>query len=159
MDRHIYDNTKEPTMRELDAKDREILAILSKEARIPLKTLAGRIGLSRSATGERVANLEKNGVIRGYRADIGQIDKNVIRAMILVSLTRTPALGLLDELARHAEVRRVSSVSGQLDLIVEVEVPTIDRLNSLRDLIATHETVEDLTTAIVLRRDIERETV
>ncbi|MBJ6721221.1 Lrp/AsnC family transcriptional regulator [Bacillus sp. PR5] len=159
MDRYIYGSTKEPTMRELDAKDREILAILSKEARIPLKTLAGRIGLSRSATGERVANLEKNGVIRGYRADIGQIDKNVIRAMILVSLKRTPALGLLDELARHAEVRRVSSVSGQLDLIVEVEVPSIDRLNSLRDLIATHETVEDLTTAIVLRRDIERETV
>lgn len=74
MDRYIYGSTKEPTMRELDAKDREILAILSKEARIPLKTLAGRIGLSRSATGERVANLEKNGVIRGYRADIGQID-------------------------------------------------------------------------------------
>ncbi len=52
-------STKERTMRELDQKDREILAILSKEARIPLKTLAGRIGLSRSATGERVANLEK----------------------------------------------------------------------------------------------------
>ncbi len=51
MDRYIYGSTKEPTMRELDAKDREILAILSKEARIPLKTLAGRIGLSRSATG------------------------------------------------------------------------------------------------------------
>lgn len=50
------------------------------------------------------------------------------------------ALGLPDELARRAEVRRVSSVSGQLDLTVEVEVPTIDRLNSLRDLIATHET-------------------
>lgn len=46
MNRHIYGSTKEPTMRELDAKDREILAILSKEARIPLKTLAGRIGLS-----------------------------------------------------------------------------------------------------------------
>ncbi len=81
-------------MRELDAKDREILAILSREARIPLKTLAGRIGLSRSATGERVVNLERSGIIRGYRADIGQIDSNIIRAMILVSLKRTPALGL-----------------------------------------------------------------
>jgi hypothetical protein len=35
-------------------------------------------------------------------------------------------------------------------------VPSIDRLNTLRDLIATHTGVEDLTTAIVLRRDIER---
>ncbi len=145
-------------MRELDAKDREILAILSKEARIPTKTLAGRIGLSRSATGERVANLEKSGVIRGYRADIGEVDANLIRAMLLVSLKRTPALGLVDELARHAEVRRVSSVSGQLDLVVEVETATIDRLNRLRDVIATDDTVEDLTTTIVLRREIDRDT-
>ena len=45
-------------MRELDAKDRDILAILSKEARVPLKALAARIGLSRSATTERVELLE-----------------------------------------------------------------------------------------------------
>ncbi|MCX2698181.1 Lrp/AsnC family transcriptional regulator [Ochrobactrum chromiisoli] len=144
-------------MRELDAKDREILAILSKEARIALKTLAGRIGLSRSATSERVTNLEKSGVIRGYRADIGEIDPNVIHATFLINLRRTPAHELLDILARHPEVRRVSSVSGQLDLIVELETGSIDGLNRVRDLIAVHETVEDLTTAIVLRRDIDRE--
>jgi len=69
---------------------------------------------------------------------------------------RTPSLGILDELARYPEVRRVSSVSGQLDLVVEVEVPSIDRLNTLRDLVASHQGVDDLTTAIVLRRDIER---
>lgn len=143
-------------MRELDAKDRDILSILSKEARIPLKTLAGRIGLSRSATSERVALLEKSGVIRGYRADIGQIDKGLVSAYLLVTLVRTPSLGILDQLARFAEVRRVSSVSGQLDLIVEVEASSIDRLNTLRDAIASHESVEDLTTSIVLRRDIER---
>jgi len=144
-------------MRELDAKDREILAILSKEARIALKTLAGRIGLSRSATSERVTNLEKSGVIRGYRADIGEIDANVIRATLLITLKRTPAHALLDILARHTEVRRVSSVSGQLDLIAELEAASIDGLNRVRDLIAGHEQVEDLTTAIVLRRDIDRD--
>ncbi|MGG6897649.1 MULTISPECIES: Lrp/AsnC family transcriptional regulator [Rhizobium] len=144
-------------MRDLDAKDREILEILSKEARIAVKALAGRIGLSRSATSERVTNLERSGVIRGYRADIGEIDANVIRAILLVSLKRTPALGLLDLLARHTEVRRVSSVSGQLDLVVELEAASINDLNQVRDLIASHETVEDITTAVVLRRDIDRE--
>jgi DNA-binding Lrp family transcriptional regulator len=144
-------------MRELDAKDREILEILSKEARIALKTLAGKIGLSRSATSERVTNLERSGVIRGYRADIGEIDAHVIRAILLVSLKRTPALGLLDVLARNTEVRRVSSVSGQLDLIVELEASSIDALNHVRDMIAVHEAVDDITTAVVLRRDIDRE--
>jgi DNA-binding Lrp family transcriptional regulator len=145
-------------MRGLDSKDREILEILSKEARIALKTLAGRIGLSRSATSERVTSLERSGVIRGYRADIGEIDANVIRAILLVSLRRTPALDLLDLLARNTQVRRVSSVSGQLDLVIELESTSIDGLNQVRDLIASHETVEDITTAVVLRRDIDRET-
>lgn len=144
-------------MRDLDGKDREILEILSKEARIAVKALAGRIGLSRSATSERVTNLERSGVIRGYRADIGEIDANVIRAILLVSLKRTPALGLLDLLARHTEVRRVSSVSGQLDLVVELEAASINDLNQVRDMIASHETVDDITTAVVLRRDIDRE--
>lgn len=143
-------------MRELDAKDRNILSILSKEARIPLKALAGRIGLSRSATSERVAHLEKIGVIRGYRADIGQMDKGLVSAFLLVTLVRTPSIGILDQLARFPQVRRVSSVSGQLDLIVEVETSSIDTLNSLRDSIAGHDGVEDLTTSIVLRRDIDR---
>lgn len=143
-------------MRELDAKDRNILSILSKEARIPLKALAGRIGLSRSATSERVAHLEKIGVIRGYRADIGQMDKGLVSAFLLVTLVRTPSIGILDQLARFPQVRRVSSVSGQLDLIVEVETSSIDSLNSLRDSIAGHDGVEDLTTSIVLRRDIDR---
>lgn len=144
-------------MRELDATDREILTILSRDARIALKALAARIGLSRSATSERVTNLERSGVIRGYRADIGEINANVIRAILLVSLKRTPANQLLDLLAEHPEVRRVSSVSGELDLIVEIEAGNIDGLNRVRDWVANYETVDDLTTAVVLRRNIDRE--
>lgn len=144
-------------MRDLDTKDREILEILSKEARIALKALAARIGLSRSATSERVINLERNGVIRGYRADIGEIDAHVIRAILLVNLKRTPAISLLDLLAQNSQVRRVSSVSGQLDLVIEIESRTIDDLNRVRDAVASHESVEDITTAVVLRRDIDRQ--
>ena len=157
MDRHMNAHANRNVMQKLDAKDREILAILSRDGRIAHKTLAGHVGLSRSATSQRVANLEKSGIIRGYRADIGEIDTNVLHAILLINLKRTPALELLDVLARHAEVRRVSSVSGQLDLVVELETSTIDNLNHLRDLLAAHESVEDLTTAIVLRRDIDRD--
>lgn len=144
-------------MRELDDTDRQILTILAKDARIPVKTLAAQVGLSRSATSERVANLERAGVIRGYRADIGEINANAIRAFLLVRLKRTPANQLLDLLAQHAEVRRVSSVTGELDLVVEIEAGNIDAVNRVRDLIANYEMVDDLTTAVVLRRNIDRE--
>lgn len=139
-----------------DEIDRTILAILSREARIPMKTLAARVGLSRSAATERVARLERTGTIRGYRADIGQLEEGTFEAFLLVTLKRTPSLGVLDTLAGFPEVRRVSSLSGQLDLIAEVRVGSINALNELRNAIAGHDAVEDLTTSIVLRREFER---
>ena len=111
----------------------------------------------RAAQRVNASPILKKAAIRGYRADIGEIDANVIRAALLINLRRTPAHELLDLLARHPEVRRVSSVSGQLDLIVELEAGSIDGLNRVRDLLAGHDIVEDLTTAIILRRDIDRE--
>ena len=143
-------------MQGTDTIDRTILSILTREARIPMKSLAGRIGLSRSATTERVTRLEKAGIIRGYRADIGQLDDGQIQAFLLVTLKRTPSIGVLDRLAGFSAVRKVSSVSGQLDLVVEVEVGSINALNEMRNEVATMDNVEDLTTSIVLRRDIER---
>ncbi|TCN33011.1 Lrp/AsnC family transcriptional regulator [Sinorhizobium americanum] len=143
-------------MQNIDATDRQILSILSREARIPMKSLAGRIGLSRSATTERVTRLEKAGLIRGYRADIGQLEEGEIEAFLLLTLKRTPSLGVLDSLAGFSSVRRVSSVSGQLDLVVEVRVASINALNDLRNEVAQLENVDDLTTSIVLRREIER---
>lgn len=143
-------------MQDIDAIDRTILSILSREARIPMKTLAGRIGLSRSAATERVARLEKSGVIRGYRADIGQLDEGTIEFILLVTLRRTPALNVLDRLAGFPAVKRVSSVSGQIDLVVEASVGSVNALNEFRNAVATMEEVEDLTTTIVLRRDIDR---
>ena len=143
-------------MQDIDATDQKILTILTHEARIPMKPLAGRVGLSRSATSERVARLEKNGVIRGYRADIGLLDDAALQAF-LITLKRTPSISILDILAGLPAVRKVSSVSGQLDLVVEVEVASINALNEIRNKIAEIENVEDLTTSIVLRREILRD--
>lgn len=42
-------------MKDLESIDRQILTILSREARIAVKALAGRVGLSRSATSERIS--------------------------------------------------------------------------------------------------------
>ncbi len=64
-----------------DAIDRQIIAILSKEARIPIKTLAARINLSRSATSERITRLENNGPFEV----IGQISE------VLIPLTSRPS--------------------------------------------------------------------
>jgi DNA-binding Lrp family transcriptional regulator len=54
----------------LDKKDNLILAMLARNARTPMTEMAKRLGISNTATKKRIGRLEKNGIIRGYRADV-----------------------------------------------------------------------------------------
>jgi Lrp/AsnC family leucine-responsive transcriptional regulator len=49
-----------------DEIDRSILSILTADARISLKALSARVGLSSPGTAERLKRLEERGVIDGY---------------------------------------------------------------------------------------------
>ena len=55
-------------MARLDAKDSEILSVLERDGRITNLALAAKVGLSPSACLRRVQDMEKAGVITGYRA-------------------------------------------------------------------------------------------
>lgn len=140
-------------MRPLDDKDRRILELLREDARLPLKALAAKVGLARSSLRDRMARLESDGVIRGYRAEIVSPAAGV-SAYLFVRLKRTPALNLIDALRRMSAVRSCASLTGDIDLLIELAVATPEELNAARDRIAGHEAVADLTTSIVLNRNI-----
>jgi len=140
-------------MRPLDDKDRVILESLRADARLPLKTLAVKVGLARSTLRNRLSRLEADGVIRGYHADIADSGPSV-SACLFVRLKSTPAPGLTALLRRMPEVRSCTSLTGDIDLLVELSTATTDRVNALRDRISSHEQVADLTTSIVLNRNI-----
>ncbi|MBL1097511.1 Lrp/AsnC family transcriptional regulator [Streptomyces coffeae] len=54
----------------LDATDWSILSELQQDGRLPITELSRRVGLSASATTDRVKRLESLGVITGYRAEV-----------------------------------------------------------------------------------------
>ena len=70
----------------MDKLDRSILSILQENARISNVDLADRIGLSASACLRRVAQLEKDGLITGYHANLSleQLGHSVL---VLVNIT------------------------------------------------------------------------
>lgn len=140
-------------MRPLDDKDRQILDLLRADARLPLKTLAAKVGLARSTLRDRLSRLEADGVIRGYRADIEDGGSNVA-AYLFIRLKATPALDLIAFLKRMPEVRSCASLTGDVDLLVELAAGTTERVNAARDRISSHAAVADLTTSIVLNRNI-----
>jgi DNA-binding Lrp family transcriptional regulator len=139
--------------RPLDDKDRKILDLLRQDARLPLKALAARVGLARSSLRDRLSRLETDGVIRGYRADIAPPASGV-SAYLFIRLKRTPALDLIAALRATPEVRACASLTGDIDLLVELAAPSTDQVNAVRDRISSHDSVADLTTSIVLNRNI-----
>ena len=54
----------------LDEIDRAILTCLTQDARVSLKVLSARVGLTSPSTAERVKRLEERGVIQGYGARV-----------------------------------------------------------------------------------------
>src|SRR5687767_2525359 len=57
-------------LHDLDAKDREILALLEADGRRPNSEIARLTGLSAPTVAERIARLRDIGVIRGFTVDI-----------------------------------------------------------------------------------------
>ncbi len=55
-------------MIEVDSINARILRILERDGRIPNMDLAERVGLSPSACLRRVQEMERRGIIKGYRA-------------------------------------------------------------------------------------------
>ena len=138
----------------MDAIDRQIVAMLRGNARVPLKTVAATVGLARSSVRGRLSKLEAAGTIGGYHARI--VDEGGIAAILQLRLARTPSPDIVAAVTGMAEVARCYSVSGEIDLLIELEAPDAARLNAARDRIALIAGVEDTTTALILKRDKDR---
>lgn len=136
----------------VDDIDRRILELLQQDASRPIKALAGAVHLSRSAVRERIARLQTTGVIRRYTIDVAP-PPGALTAVLLVKLVRTPAPATIRRIVACPEVFRCSSLSGEIDLLVEVAASDIAAINRIRDMVADDPGVADVVTSIVLNQD------
>lgn len=135
----------------MDSIDRQIIAQLRANARLPLKTIAANVGLARSSVRERISRLEMSGVLLGYHARIE--DAGRISAILHLRLAKTPAPATVAAIVAMGEVGRCYSLSGEIDLMVEIDASDATALNAARDRIANLPDVVDTITAFILKRD------
>jgi Lrp/AsnC family leucine-responsive transcriptional regulator len=138
----------------IDAIDRKILRELTVDARLPIAELARRIGLSPSATAERLRSLESLEIIRGYRADIN------LRAL---GLTTTAFVRLTCEGTRYKPflkflptldaVQECHHLTGNDAFLLKV---VLSSMTELEDLIEKLLPYGSPTTSMVLSTPLER---
>lgn len=136
----------------MDDIDRQLLQMLREDASRPLKTLAAAVSLSRSSVRDRIARMETDGVIRRYTIDTQPIDVG-LTVILLVRLARTPDPEVVRAVVSTPEVARCYSLSGDIDLLVELAGTDTSALNRVRDRIALLPGVVDVVTSLVLNRD------
>ncbi len=122
----------------LDEIDSKILTALQHDGRLSNKELAAQVGLSPSACLARVRGLEKDGTIRGYRAEVDPRSLGIhLMALVAVRLAgHSPEAlaGLSESLRERREVVAIYYLSGADDFLVHVAARDSDHL---RDLLPT----------------------
>jgi len=137
--------------------DRALIALLRDNARASTAELARRLGVSRTTVQSRLERLEKSGVIAGYSVRLSpDYEKNLVRAHILVTALPKLSASVEAVLRRIPEVRTLHSISGNFDMIIVVEAPSVRDLDALIDRIGALDGVERTLSSIILSTRIER---
>ncbi len=116
-------------MKKFDQIDRHILTELQEHGRMPIVELANRINLTKTPCAERVRRLERDGVIRGYRAELDPepLDAGFVM-VVLVTLAQTSAnaLELFNAAVRRIpEIQTCYLVAGNFDYLLLVRTSDI----------------------------------
>ncbi len=144
---------------DLDIVDRKIVEQLLADARVPIATLALRVGLSRHAIRHRIDRLEAWKVIAGYTIRLSNPtpEQPFVRAIIMVyRKDRMRGADVLTEITRIPEVSYCYVLSGDFDLIVHLEARSQERINAIWLQIANLPGVTDTHTTFVLSSVIDR---
>jgi Lrp/AsnC family transcriptional regulator, leucine-responsive regulatory protein len=142
-------------MTEVDAINTRILRELSRDGRLSNLELAARVGLSPSACLRRVQEMERQGVIRGYRAvlDPVRLGRGFV-AYLTVGLNRhTKASQEAFERAVSLapQVRECHNITGTVEYLLRIEVADLQAYKHFHtEVLGTLPMVQALTTFVVL---------
>ena len=136
----------------------EILKLLAKNARYTEKDIAVMLDITENEVKGFIAELEKDGLIRGYKAviDWEKLDSAYVSAIIEINVVPKAGLGfeeVAEKLMKYDEVESVYLMSGVYDLNVVVKGKTLhDIAKFVAKEVATIDSVTSTTTHFVMRR-------
>ena len=117
----------------LDGKDRRILALVQRDAKLPQAEIARRVGLSPAAVNERLRKLENAGVIRRY---VAVVDPPVVGATVTAFVEvfiEHPRFepAFIARARAMDEVQEVHHITGEFSLLLKIRVAGMEALQQL----------------------------
>ena len=135
----------------VDKFDQQILALLRADARLPISQIAREINLSRSAVSERIRQLEQSGVISGYHAQVAMPGEAAIKVYLELFYQGGRCEHYVELMRVYPEVRRCSGISGETDMLVYIEAPSMLRFSEVRGEIENFPGMQKVKTHMVVK--------
>jgi DNA-binding Lrp family transcriptional regulator len=111
----------------LDDTDRELLALLRHDARLPVATLALKLKVARGTVQNRMKRLERDGVIVGYTVRVKpQAEAHRIRALMTIVVEGNRSAEVIKALRGHPNVTGLHSTNGRWDLVAELRADSLE---------------------------------
>jgi DNA-binding Lrp family transcriptional regulator len=138
-----------------DALDERLVELLRRNARLTLTALAHELSLSRTAVQARMARLERDKVILGYRAVVAEHEDETLQAVLTLTFTQRPCLPIVRTFRHWPEIREYYSVTGPNDAVLIVRVADAHALSALVDRLSGVAGVASVQSAVVLRTELD----
>jgi len=142
-------------MTKIDLTNDKILRALSRDGRISNLQLAEQVGLSPSACLRRVQELERSGVIKGYRARLDPAQTGrayvVYVAVGLAEHTKAAQEGFEQAMQQADQVVECHNVAGAFEYMLRVEVADLPAYKAFHtDILGTVPHVRAITSYMVM---------
>ena len=141
----------------------EILKLLANNAKYTPAEIATMLGSEEAVVAATIKELEKDGLIRGYKAliDWDKLDEAYVSAIVELNVVPKAGLGfeeVAEKVMAYKEVEAVYLMSGNYDLNVLVKGKTLqDVARFVAKELATIDSVNSTATHFVMRRYKEKD--
>lgn len=138
-------------MSPLDDTDTELIAMLRDNARTPVATLAKRLKVARGTVQNRMARLEREGVVVGYSVRLKpQVEAHRIRALMTIAVEGNRSDEVLRALRGHPNVSALHSTNGRWDFVAELQADTLEAFDRVLGSIRLVAGIASTETSILL---------
>ncbi len=137
-------------IREFDELDRRIVQLMCNSSQGSYRQIAKQLGVHPTTLIQRVKNLEKKGVINGYRAKVDYMRLGFDYMGIIQVYVDKNMLDVQEKIKSIPQVLAVFDVTGECDSIVWIACRDRDEFSNIVKSILTIEGVQKTNTSVVL---------
>ena len=136
---------------ELDHKDRNLIALLRQNARLPVSSLAMHLQVSRATVQNRINRLTESGVIQGFSVRLKtDADTLRIRAVTMIQVRARQAKEVIKILSGLPHIRALHSTNGSWDIIAELSTENLEEFDGALNFIQNIDGVAKTETNLLL---------